>query len=302
MSTAVAVNPPLNVRPPTQNEIMKLLRERQPGLAIYNPSAGWLRPQVHGIERFLPPDLGGAIEPHPTTGIPTKCNGIYEIKGRFLTQKDSSGKTIEGQDSQSVVAYMIQRNKLGEMGVRWLPGRSKEENDAIKADGRDQWLKYQELKDEEILARRREFKSNWEKNPARQGTPVPSPTPAENDASDRLQEREHKQAYRYECNVSECAGYGTDEWTKYVAHMSAGHSIMATRSVKGDQITLTNSAGDKTVIGAMGGTDGKPIESPSEESLEAAAAAQGSLDDVHPALKGLSTAKAAVKRGKKKGG
>lgn len=291
------------VQPPTQAEIMRLLRERMPGLSLYNPSDQWLRPQVHGIEHHLPPDLNGAVVAHPKTGEPTKCDGSYLVRGRFLTQKDSSGKLIEGQDAQAIVAFLIHRERFGEMGVVWLPGRNKAEDEALKGLGRDKWLEYQALKDDEIIARRLEFKKNWESNPSRSGTPVPAPTPVENAATERRQEREHKQAYKFNCSVEECPGYGSNDWVKYVSHMQAAHSIMARRSVKEGIVTLTNAAGDTTIIGAMQATDGKPVEGPSDESLEAAAEApQGSLDDVHPALKSVSTAKPAPKRRKKKGG
>lgn len=317
MSTAVSTTDITKlVQPPTQAEIMKLLRERMPGLSIYNPSDQWLRPQVHGIEHHLPPDLDGAVIAHPKTGEPTECTGIYLVRGRFLTQKDSSGKLIEGQDAQAVVAFLIHRERFGEMGVVWLPGRDAAEDEALKSMGRDKWLEYQALKDDEVIARRLEFKKNWEGNPSRQGQPVPAPTPAENAATERRQEREHKQAYKFNCSVEECPGYGSDEWAKYVSHMQAAHSIVARRSVKEGIVTLTNAAGDTTIIGAMSGTDGKPVAPPTEEALEAAAEMPDlNPKNVHPALQGVTVqakqepveadhrrGPKARGRGKKKGG
>ncbi len=297
MSTAAtmpAIGPAL--KPPTQNEIMKLLRERMPGLAIYNPSDQWVRMQVHGIEHFLPPDLGGAVVPHPTSGAATECDGVYLIRGRFLTQKDSSGKLIEGQDAQSVVAFVIHRERYGEMGVVWLPGRSDEEDEAMKSLGRDKWLEYQQLSDDRVIARRREFKANWERNPARQGVPVPPPTPVENSAMERLQEREHKRAYGFECGVDECPGYATDDWTKYAQHMAVAHKVAARRTTKGI-VTLTNAAGDTTTLAPMSGTDGKPMDIKDEISVDAA----GGIAEARDAFEAKAP-KAAVKRGKKKGG
>lgn len=275
--------------PPSQAEIMKLLRERMPGLVLYNPAEIWVRTEVHGLEHFFPPDLKGAVEPHPVTGVPTKCDGTYLVRGRYITQKDSSGKTIEGQDAQAVVAFVIHRERLGEMGICWLPGRDPEEDEALKGFARDKWLAFQHAADDNIIARRREFKSNWEKNPARTGVPVPAPTPAENAAMERLQEREHKQTYGFECSVEECPGYATDDWVKYATHMSAAHQVRAKRSTDGT-VTLTNQAGDTQVVGSFGATDGKPV--PVKDEAEDPAA-------------GLETAAAALpkatRRGKKKG-
>jgi hypothetical protein len=266
--------PASSLKPPSQAEIMRLLRERMPGLAIYNPATEWLRMQVHGIEHFLPPDLDGAVEPHPTTGIPTRCDGTYLVRGRFLTQKDASGKVIEGQDAQSIVAYVIHRERFGDMGVVWLPGRSEEEDEALKALGREKWLEFQKKADDRIIERRREFKANWEKNPSRQGVPVPPPTAAENAAMERMQERDERKAYGFECSVDDCPGYATDEWDKYVKHMAAAHKITARRT-KNNVVTLTNQAGDTLTEQPMAALDGKPVEVKGDDSEASDETAQG---------------------------
>ena len=284
MSTAAAVagHPIAMPKPPTEAEIMQLLRERMPGLALYNPSEIWLRAQVHGIEHFFPPDLDGAVEPHPVTGEVTICNGIYTVKGRFLTQKDSSGKQIQGQDAQSIVAYLIHRERFGRMGVVWLPGRSDEEDEALKGLGRDRWLEYQEERDDEILARRREFKTNWERNPTRQGVPCPPPTSVENMAVERSQEREVRKEYGFECNVPDCPGYATDDWTKFAKHMAVGHQVRAVRNIKTGVVTLTNPAGDTQTIRSIQATDGKPKALKGDEgadgTAEGLAEARGALE------------------------
>ncbi len=299
-NTTAAVALPTHLpKPPTQAEIMQLLRERMPGLALYNPSEIWVRAQVHGIEHFFPPDLGGSVEAHPVTGEATKCDGIYLIRGRFLTQRDSSGKVIEGQDAQSIVAYLIHRERFGSMGIVWLPGRSDAEDEALKALGRDQWLAYQEAHDDQIIAKRREFKGNWERNPAKSGVPCPPPTRAENRAMERLQEREAKKEYGYECHVDDCPGYATDEWTKYAKHMLAAHKITARRNTQGG-ITLVNAAGDMLVVEGLGALDGKPKEVPKEaldtEAEDAIAEARGDLEK-----KSAPAPRRGKGRGKKKG-
>lgn len=284
MSTAAAVTIPTHLpKPPTQAEIMQLLRERMPGLALYNPSEIWIRAQVHGIEHFFPPDLQGAVESHPVTGEATKCDGLYLIRGRFLTQRDSSGKVIEGQDAQSIVAYLIHRERYGSMGIVWLPGRSPEEDEALKALGRDQWLRFQEERDDQTIAKRREFKINWERNPAKAGVACPPPTRVENQAMERLQEREAKKEYGYECHVDDCPGYATDDWTKYATHMRAAHKITARRTTHG-AITLVNAAGDTLIVEGFGGTDGKPKDIPKgglqgEEATGGIAEARGVLEE-----------------------
>jgi hypothetical protein len=275
MSTqAIPNTPAIPLKPPSQAEIMQLLRARMPGLAIYNPSTDWLRMQVHGIEHYLPPDLDGAVEPHPTNGEPTQCDGTYLVRGRFLTQKDSSGKLIEGQDAQSIVAFIIHRDRYGEMGVVWLPGRSAEEDEALKAMGREQWLKFQNEADDRIIARRREFKANWERNPAKQGVPCPAPTRTENFAMERMQERETKRIYGFECNVDECPGYATDDWAKYVKHMHAAHHVTARRTKTG-VITLTNQKGDTITIQPMEALDGNPVEIQGDDPEVETETAQG---------------------------
>jgi hypothetical protein len=261
---------PGEIQPPTQSEIMKMLRERMPGLRIYNPSDDWLRIEVHGIARFLPPDLGGVVLPHPQTGEDTVCNGEFLVRGRFLTQKDSSGKQIEGQDAQSIVAYIIHRERFGQMGVVWLPGRNEAEDEALRAFGRDKWLDFQGDADEKLLDQRREFKKNWEDR--RPGKPVPPPTVKQNRAMERAQTRESRRQYPFECPVQDCPGYATEEWTKFAQHLHAAHRIMASRTRNGE-VTLTNAAGDvmkqSARPGALAGETSVAKTEP-EPSIEAA--------------------------------
>lgn len=225
-------------KPPTPAEIQALL----PGLWMYNPSEQWVSTEVHGIMRWLPPDLGGAIEPHPVTGEPVRCDGMYEAKGRVLAQRDSSGKMIEGQDAYAVVSFMIHRERLGEMGVVYIPRRDAEEDAALKQIARDVYLKYRESVDDKVIDRRREFKARWERNPAKAGVKCPPPTPTELAAMDRAQEREQKATYRFECDVQDCPGYAANEWEKFARHMQAAHGIVPKRAKYEDGAGATSGA------------------------------------------------------------
>jgi hypothetical protein len=220
---------------------------RMPGLVVYNPSTDWLPVEVHGrTDLFLTPDLSGAVEPHPITGASTQCDGLTEIKGRYpidprtgQAQRDSSGKTIEGQDAHSVVSFIIHRERYGEMGVVWFAGQSPDEDQGYKDYARETYLKYQEEADDRILNKRREFKANWERNPIHKGDPCPAPTPLENAAMERAQEREHKKTYMYECDVPECAGYAANDWAKFARHMKAAHKIDAKREQYEGEVQAT---------------------------------------------------------------
>lgn len=256
-STATArtvVQPP---KPPTLAEIQTMM----PGLKLYNPSDEWVQLNVHGItNRWIPPDLGGVIMPHPATNEPTVCDGLYDVRGRFLTQKDSSGKTIEGQDAFAVVSYLVSRDRYGDMGVVYMPGRDATEDESLKQFAREQYLRFQMSLDDKVIERRREFKHNWEKNPAHQGQPCPQPTPRELNAIERAQEREHKKTYQYECDVHECVGYATNDFPKFSRHMSAAHKVVVERSRDGE-LVMKNIAGDTLRSGKAKATSGvsKPI-------------------------------------------
>src|SRR5512134_878685 len=137
MSTAAST---LRVpRPPSMEEIERTIRERLPGLTLYNPGGEWLKMQVHGLDYWIPPDRGGAWELHPVTGKSVKCDGKLEIKSRYLTQKDSSGKIIQGQDATSIVKYLLSIEAYGQMGVVWLPGLNPEEDAELIGRAKNQF-------------------------------------------------------------------------------------------------------------------------------------------------------------------
>lgn len=217
-------------RLPSAAEIQKSIRERMPGLTVYNPSSDWLHLQVFGLDYYAPPDLNGAVEPHPVTGAPTVCNGRLQIRSRFLTQKDSSGKIIEGQDAPSIVQYLIAQENYGQLGLVWVPGESPDEDARIVASAKKKFQEYQVSKDEMIVSRRTEFVANWRKGP-RKGEPCPPPTAAETAAMDRLQAKKREAAYKYECNVPSCdTGYAVNDWDRFAAHMKAAHNITPDRA------------------------------------------------------------------------
>ncbi len=224
MATAVSMP-----RLPSAAEIEKALREKMPGLKVYNPSREWVPAGVFGLTVYLAPDLQGAIDPHPVTGRPVKCDGRTEIKGRWLTQKDSSGKVIEGQDAPSMVKYLLSPENYGQMGIVWLPGESEEQDAKLIEASQAVFTHHQQSFDEQIVSRRAEFKKNWLKGP-RKSEPVPPPTPAETAAMDRLQQRKRAAAYTYECTVPDCPGYAVNEWDRFVAHMKLAHRINPDRS------------------------------------------------------------------------
>lgn len=269
MSTQ-SVRPPAPPRPPSVAEIQALM----PGLRLYNPSDEWQQLRVHGrTDLYIPPDLGDAIEPHPATGVPTKCNGILEVKGRFLRQKDSSGKTIEGQDAQAIVSYVVQNDKMGEMGVVYLPGRDSVEDDAFKAYGREVYLRFREAVDDKVINRRHEFVSNWRRNPSKQGQPVPGPTEHEQAAIDRATEREHRKTYEFECHVPTCAvGYASNDFHRFAKHMASAHAIQASRDRQGT-ITFVDADGKVMKVGESKGTGGK-AQTLTDAALAAEADAQ----------------------------
>lgn len=211
-------------RLPTIAEMEQWMREKMPGIKIYSPHDDFLLLEVHGrTDLYAVPDLNGEIRPHPITGIDVVCNGITEIRGRFPNQKDSSGKKIEGQDANSVVHFLMNKHPYGELGLTWVPG-DYELDDVIKEAARSVYRDYQHTKDEEVVARRAEFKSNWEKNPLNQNKPVPPPTEVELAAMDRLQERKiSRKKYMFECDVDGCPGYAANDMNKYLRHMEATH-------------------------------------------------------------------------------
>ena len=236
MSTAAPVatkRPPRKPRRMTPQEIRKLIEERSPGLRLYNPSTEWVMIECHAIPRWFPPDLSledgrAPIEPHPTTGEPVRCDGVLEVRGRFLTQHDSSGKVISGQDAQSIVSFLISEDRGGQSGIVFLSG-DPEEDKLAREYSREKFLEYQAQEDEKIIAARREFKNNWTKNPSKRGVNVPPPTQKEMDAIDRQGKRERKLVYRYECDVEDCPGYAQNDWSKFARHMAAAHNINVSR-------------------------------------------------------------------------
>jgi hypothetical protein len=230
-------------KPPTMEE----MQVRLPGLKFYNPSDDWVPMEVHGITIFAVPDKGGVVEAHPADGTPTVCDGVSDIKGRVLNWKDSSGKKVDGQDAYSRMTYLIHKERFGEMGICWLPGQDENEDAQHKAFAKEQWLKYQQIVDDKVIERRREFVANWRKNPAKQGTKVPPPSERENAAIERSELRERVKSYDYECQVGDCIGYASNKWEKFVGHMAAAHNITVTRNEQG--YTLTNPDGSKLKVG-----------------------------------------------------
>lgn len=225
---------------PSTAEMQRRLVEMLPGLHVYNPTNRWLQPEVHGItNRWLCPDLGGAIDAHPITGLPVVCDGITEIRGRtpvFTSgphagepQTDSSGKVITGQDAASVVSFMTGSEQWGQLGIVFLPGENKEEDEELKRFARQVWVDFQRKADDDIIARRMEFKANWEKNPACRGQSCPPPTPIETDAIERQQLRVHERTFLYTCPIQDCPGFAVNDWGRFQGHMRAAHQVEAKR-------------------------------------------------------------------------
>lgn len=238
MSTAsTAVTLP---RLPSITEMEEQMRDRLPGLVVYNPSDEWRQLHVYGLTHLWAcPDLGGAVEPHPITRVPTVCDGRSVIRGRFLKQKDSSGKIIEGQDASSMVKFIVSPENYGELGFVWLPGISPEDDRKLIDTSKKVYLAFQRSKDEMVVSKRSEFKANWEKGGLHKGIPCPPPTPTETAAMDRLQERKRAATYLYECEVVDCPGYAVNEWERFAAHMKAAHDVVVERAkYDGDGVGL----------------------------------------------------------------
>jgi hypothetical protein len=233
------------------------MQARLPGLKLYSPADEWIQMEVHGITIYATPDKGGQIEAHPETGLPTKCDGITDIRGRVVNQKDSSGKKIEGQDAYARMTFLIHKERFGEMGICWLPGADPDEDEQYRVMAKEQWLKYQSDVDDKIIERRREFVSNWRKNPAKQGAKAPAPTPRENAAIERSELRERVKTYLYSCDVDGCLGYATNEWPKFSGHMAAAHDIVATQTDTGYKLKLPD--GGTMNVGEAKALDGKPV-------------------------------------------
>lgn len=226
MSTTVSIRPP-KPKPLNIDEVRAALRRESPGLKVYNPSSDWLNPEIHGRTNiWLCPDLGGSIEPNPATGAPTVCNGVSEVKGRFLSQRDSSGKVIEGQDAESAVGVLM--THMSEMGVIYLPGRDEAEDAEFKQWARDQYRSYQWQADQEVVDRRKSFEANWKK--AHPGEGVPPPTDVEMGAYDRLAETRRVKSYKYTCDAAGCIGYVQNDWARFAKHLQTAHGITADRS------------------------------------------------------------------------
>ncbi len=264
MSTApVTVAMP---RLPSMAEIEKTMRERLPGLKFYNPSSEWIQLDVFGLTHLWAcPDLGGAIEAHPITNQPIVCDGCTEVRGRFIDQKDSSGKKIEGQDAPAMMKFLIGPEKYGQMGCVWLPGATKEEDDKLRDLSRRVYGSYQHKRDEDIVSRRAEFKANWLKSPSHKGEPCPPPTAVETAAMDRLQTQRRAAAWKYECDVEACPGYAVNEWERFETHMRLAHSLIVK---KVDYEKEIGGLSKKVRKVAEGEEDAPPVS----EGIEAAAA------------------------------
>lgn len=256
-------------RPPSAAELERALRDKIPGLTVYNPSSTWLRLQVYGIFYWIPPDMGGAVENHPVTGKPTVCDGRLSLRGRYLTQKDSSGKVIEGQDAGSMVKYVVSVGPYGEFGVCWLPGDSEQQDKVLVENARRIYSRYQESRDEMIVARRVEFKANWEKGPRRHEA-CPPPTPQETAAMDRLQKRQREASYKYECDVPNCpTGYAANEWDRFVSHMKAAHNVTPDRGRYEGGLTA----------GGVAGVEEVPASDPQTAIAQAAEAMREAMNE-----------------------
>jgi len=214
---------------PSIVEMTKQLHESLPGLVVFNPHHEWVNLEFHGrLDVWAPPDKGGAVEPHPVTGVPTVCNGEVEIKGKFFTVSDSSGKVKQGFDAQAAVTYLCAPENYGQMGLVWLPKKDAATDDEYRKLGREVHAAHQRGLDESLVQKRREFKQNWEKS--HRGVPCPPPTRGENEAIDRLQDFEHAKAYLYECAEENCIGYAANDWRKFEGHMLKAHKIKPNRS------------------------------------------------------------------------
>jgi hypothetical protein len=237
---------------PTAAEVDRQMRERQPGLNIYNPTDLWLPLEVFGLTHMVaPPDLGGAILSHPRTNMPTVCDGMLEVKGRFPDQKDSSGKVITGQDAGSMIKYLVHEGQYGQMGLVWIPGIKPEEDEKLKLAAKQQWLTYQKKADEDIVEKRRSFKANWEKNPSHRGEPVPPPTEAESAAIERLQELKSSKSFMYNCDAENCPGYASNNWEKFSRHMEVAHRIKPKREMYDGQVGAFATTPAKTASPAI---------------------------------------------------
>ena len=213
----------------TESEMQAYLRERAPGLKIYNPSEEWLRLDVHGrTDLIMPPDLDGAVEPHPITSKPVACDGTLEIRSRYLNQRDSSGELISGQDAESTVRFVCHQERYGQMGVVWLTGVPEEDAEQKRA-AKEQYAAFRVKQDEAIVAARAEFVQNWAKAPQRQGQKCPAPTEAESAAMERLQEIRARKTFKFECDAENCPGYAVNDWVKFARHMDVAHGIKVRR-------------------------------------------------------------------------
>lgn len=275
MSTTVRTAAVPTPRLPSISEIEKAMREQLPGLTIYNPSPDWVLLEIFGLTHlYACPDLGGEVQPHPVTEVPVKCDGRTMVRGRFLKDKDSSGKVIEGQDAPAMVKLIISPEKYGQMGFVWLPGISAAADADLIKRARGVYMEFQRQTDEMIVNKRVEFKANWSKSGLHKGEPCPPPTPAEQAAMDRLQERKRAAVYKYECPIADCAtGYATNDKEKFARHLAQVHNQKKVDWEKfdGSQVeTLAEKVGegeDKDEEGEQGGiaaaaADLAPVPSP----------------------------------------
>ena len=86
---------------------------------------------------------------------------------------------------------------------------------------------------------------------------------------ERSQEREHRKAYRFECDVAECPGYAQNDWDKFKRHMLSAHKIEPKRELYEGDVSVT-----------------KPLTAPLGESVPssiAVAAGQAMAQGFHEA-------------------
>lgn len=234
-STLVQSKPIAKPMLPRPDELEKRLRELHPGLVIFQPSSEWLPTEVFGLTFFMPPHLPGQWAEHPVkvdqNGQPLKvlCDGRLVLRNRYLTQKDSSGKVIDGQDAASMVKYLCHPNQYGQLGVVWLPGISRDEDQQQIDASIAAFSVFQRKQDEDIVAARAAFKAAFKNNPKHKGLLVPPPSPKENAAIERLESARFSGAsvetYSYSCQHDDCPGYATNDWQKFSLHCKRAHDI-----------------------------------------------------------------------------
>lgn len=202
------------VQPPSTIDVQKMLREQAPTLRLYSPKADWVPFEVHAVEFFIPPDLGGRRIPHITEDRLIEADGTLVVGTKYGTGPNSP-VVAEASD---IVKVAIRNYEHA--GVTFLPGDGRDE--ALRLQAKNVHNKYRKDGAEAIVNRWGEKVTAWLAKPANKGKTPPSPPSGVLSAMEFLDDLvKDETPMAYQC--PHC-WYPTDDFEKYAKHMRVQHN------------------------------------------------------------------------------